>query len=665
MGSSVVRALAALLILCLCVPEAFAAPHSVEELFEQPRVRGADLSPDGTRVALAFGSDNQPGDVIGVIETARLGQPDAVTRFTLGEREIVSIDWLEWATPKRLLVGISLKRKEHALSTKTTSLSLGSRVYAVNADGSNPVILFSNASNAQRFGFNLSRVIEIPANDPKHVIMPAWTGTALDLFRVDIETGVATRIDEGNFLTVGWDTEEGRPALRYDLNTRGTVISVYGRPATEDDWSLLTRYSRRLDKDKLDWEFVGDAPGPGKIYVRTRKEQSDTEAIYQYDIRTKSLETLIASAPDFDMSDALTLNGKYIGASYFADRLTYVLADQGLQKHLAGLDKYFQHGANVQIQDMDTSGSHLLLYVFGPQAPGDYYIYDVARANLQFLMSDRPWLAPERLARVESRRLLMRDGARITAYLTWPQEAKTPLPLVVMPHGGPEARDVITFHETAQALAAQGWLVLQPNFRGSGGYGKAFAEAGHRQWSLRMQDDITDSVKHLIEAGIADRSRITIYGASYGGYAALAGAVTTPELYRAVVSLAGISDLPEILAWIRRHEGADSDSYSYWVKSIGDPKTDEERLVAASPRRRAAEFRAPVLLLHGGRDDTVPIEQSTMMERALRAAGKQVRMVAYKGEGHRAWSHENELESIQLIIAFLKPHLSPEPAGAN
>jgi dipeptidyl aminopeptidase/acylaminoacyl peptidase len=331
---------------------------------------------------------------------------------------------------------------------------------------------------------------------------------------------------------------------------------------------------------------------------------------------------------------------------------------------LTGVDTYFKKNANVAILAADADATHLLLYVSGPSEPGDYYVYDVARANLQFLISARPWLQPERLSAMEVRRSPMRDGVSISSYLTWPAGARTQLPVVVMPHGGPETRDALSLDLAAQVFAAQGWLVVQPNFRGSGGYGKAFAEAGHRQWGQRMQDDVTDAVEDLVRQGIADRSRIVIYGASYGGFAALAGAVVTPDLYRAAVSQAGVCDLVELLKWQRRQDGADSASYAHWVKSIGDATKDEAMLLAASPCRRADAVRIPILLVHGDADSIVPIEQSRLAQRALKKAGKNVRLTTYRDEGHGGWSHENELKNFEEIVDFFKPHLA-QRATAN
>lgn len=651
---------AVIAVSCLWAQLTLGAPHTIDELLKEPRIRGADLSPDGAHIAIAFRSDDQPGDVIGVMQVARLGQPDDVRRFMLGEKDIVAVNWLKWATPSRLLVGISLTSRVKALSTSSKGFPLGSRVYAVNLDGSEPVVLFSNSSGVQRRSFDLSTIIDIPASDPDYVLMPGWSGTSYDLFRVNIRTGTSTRIATGKGGTFAWDAEDGQPALRYDINLRGTAISVYGRDQNQD-WSLLTTYKRNLDK--VDWKFAGDAPGAGKIYVRTRAADADTDAIYQYDIGKKAIENLIASAPGFDMVDALTMNGKYLGASYVADRITYVLADARLQKHMTGVDAYFKQSANVAIRAADADAKHLLLYVSGPSEPGDYYLYDVARANLQFLISARPWLQPERLSTMEVRKSPMRDGASVSTYLTWPAGERTQLPVVVMPHGGPETRDSINLDLAAQVFAAQGWLVVQPNFRGSGGYGKAFAEAGHRQWGRRMQDDVTDAVEDLVKQGIVDRSRIVIYGASYGGFAALAGAVVTPDLYRAAVSQAGVCDLVELMKWQRREDGVESASYAHWLKSIGDPAKDAAMLDAASPCKRAEAVRIPILLVHGDADGIVPIEQSRFAERALKKAGKNVRMTTYRDEGHGGWSQENELKNLEEIIDFFKPHLAQRTAA--
>jgi dipeptidyl aminopeptidase/acylaminoacyl peptidase len=218
-------------------------------------------------------------------------------------------------------------------------------------------------------------------------------------------------------------------------------------------------------------------------------------------------------------------------------------------------------------------------------------------------------------------------------------------------------RDYLDYDVTVQALAAQGWLVLQPNFRGSGGYGRAFADQGRRQWGERMQEDVEDAVAQVVASGRADARRLAIFGASYGGYSALMGAVRRPELYKAVVSVAGDADLIESLAFSRREDGAESPAYAYWRASMGDPKADEALLVRASPARRAAEIKAPVLLIHGTEDTIVDPKQSKLMAKALKAAGKTVELVELKGEGHRNWSDATWKTVLETTTGFIAKYV--------
>jgi dipeptidyl aminopeptidase/acylaminoacyl peptidase len=640
-----------LIALAACIAYAQAPPpHTVEELLREPVVRDVSLSPDGKRLAIAgkFGSDR---DLIAVADIDRFHEPDAVRKFSIGKEGWHSPLWVLWANDRRLLVGLQV-------GVDAYFLVAGRQVEAIDADGGNPVALFADAPVGARYGLDLSRVVDITPDDPDHVVMAAWNRDTNDLFKVNVNTGVATHLIRGRSNTIGWETEGGRPALRYDVNRRGTELSVYGRDVEDpEEWARIVKL--RLEDVAREWEYAGDAPGIGKIFVRARRDGADTQNIYEYDLRTKSAGDIVAQAPGFDMSRAFAINGEYAGATYVADTTTYLLKDPMLQGHWNGMRRYFKDQANVRIVEIDRNRTRMLLYVAGPQSPGDYYFYDIATKNLTFIASDRPWLEPQRLAPVEVLKSPMRDGTAITSYLTRPNGANGALPLVVMPHGGPEMRDSIDYDPLAQSFAAQGWLVLQPNFRGSSGYGERFAQAGYRQWAKRMQDDVTDAVNDLVKRGVADPERIAIYGASYGGYAALMGAVVTPGLYQAAVSLAGVSDLREFVAYVRKEDGDDAETYRYWVESIGDPKTEREAIDALSPRYRAAEINIPVLLMHGTEDGIVPEKQSELMQKALEKAGKSVRYLPFPGEPHSRWSTANEIRQIDEAIAFLKPLLQP------
>lgn len=623
-------------------------PHTVEELLRVRVIRDVALSPDALRLAIAgrFGDER---DLIAVLELDRIGVPTDVRKLAIGREGWHRPLWVLWANDRRLLVGLQV-------GVDSGFLVAGRQAQAIDPDGGNSVELFAGAPIGARHGLDLSRVVDLTPEDPEHVIMAAWNRESYDLFRVNVNSGQATLMTRGRSNTIGWETEGGRAALRYDVNRRGSEIRIFGRDVEDpEDWSLVAKIRR---EDVLgEWSYAGDAPGAGEIYVRSRRDGSDTHNIHLYDLRTKTIGATVASAPGHDLSRAFAIDGRYAGAMYIADTTTYLLEDPKLQAHWNGMQRHFRGHANVRIVEIDRGLTRMLLHVVGPQAPGDYYVYDLNARNLNFIASDRPWLEPERLAAVEVLKSPMRDGTTITSYLTRPNSGKGALPLIVIPHGGPEMRDQLTFDPLAQAFAAQGWLVLQPNFRGSSGYGRRFAEAGYRQWSKRMQDDVTDAVKDLIERGIADPRRVAIYGASYGGYAALMGAIQTPELYRAAVSLAGVSDLRGMIAHVRREDGEDAATYQYWLESIGDPKAHRGEIDAASPIHRIAGFAIPVLLMHGSADEIVPVNQSRELHKALRKAGKQVKYVEFEGEAHDDWDTDNEIRQIKEAIAFLEPLL--------
>ncbi len=248
-----------------------------------------------------------------------------------------------------------------------------------------------------------------------------------------------------------------------------------------------------------------------------------------------------------------------------------------------------------------------------------------------------------------------RDGLKIPALVTLPPQIQAPakLPLVVIPHGGPELYDAVGFDWMTQYFASRGYLVFQPNFRGSSGFGTAFRDAGYGEWGGKMQDDITDGVARLVKSNWADPDRICIIGVSYGGYAALAGGAYTPDLYRCVAAIAPVSDVEMMLQKIRKEVGSKSLTLKYWEEYIGDLSEEKEKLRRISPANNATAFVAPVLLIHGDGDTVVPFVQSRKMEDALKAAGKSVALVKLKGEDHWLSKSETRLQTLRELDRFV------------
>ena len=229
--------------------------------------------------------------------------------------------------------------------------------------------------------------------------------------------------------------------------------------------------------------------------------------------------------------------------------------------------------------------------------------------------------------------------------------------MIVMPHGGPEAYDRVAFDWLAQFLANEGYVVLQPNFRGSGGFGATFAQAGYRQWGRKMQEDVTDGANALAAMGWADASRTCIVGWSYGGYSALIGGALTPDQYKCVVAVAGVSDLRGMLAYEMRQHGPDSRTYAYWSNVIGDLQTEGAAIDAVSPSRLASRFKAPVLLIHGSDDLVVPERQSQTMEQALKSADKPVTYLRIGKDDHGLVAGDSRNKALTAIGDFLRTHI--------
>jgi dipeptidyl aminopeptidase/acylaminoacyl peptidase len=313
-------------------------------------------------------------------------------------------------------------------------------------------------------------------------------------------------------------------------------------------------------------------------------------------------------------------------------------------------------GHEVHVYGRSEDGSRVIAEVEGPSHPPIYYLVDFKRHSADIVGDAYPGLDNIALGEVRSITYPARDGTAIPAYLTLPPgRAPKSLPMVVLPHGGPEARDVPEFDWLAQFFATRGYAVLQPEFRGSTGFGTAFERAGERQWGGLMQDDVTDGVKAMIQQAIADPRRICIVGGSYGGFAALAGAAFTPDLYACVVSINGVSDLPGLLMYEQQHYGPQSDPVAYWASDIGGPS--DQIVIDHSPVNAAANVKAPVLLLQATDDTVVPARQAEEMASALARLGKPVSLVKLPGEDHWLSRAQTRIEVLEDTGRFLRQYL--------
>jgi dipeptidyl aminopeptidase/acylaminoacyl peptidase len=435
------------------------------------------------------------------------------------------------------------------------------------------------------------------------------------------------------------------------------------RKQSEDNWVKVLQYRPNQYDEHPDYALLGPSDQPGRFYVVARPEGKDRRGIYLYDVAKESFGEVLYEHPLYDLdSGTLSKDGRRVVTyCYVAHVYTCHFTDPKIEAHMRGLRKFFRDTANVRIVDASSDDKTILLRVSGPNDPPSYYYYLVDSARVEPLGAQHEAMAGRPMPTGTVVTWKARDGLELSGYLIRPPGAAkaTKMPLVVMPHGGPELRDFLEFDLWTQYLASLGYAVFQPNFRGSDGFGQAFKERGWGEWGGRMQDDISDGVDALIADGSVDPARICIVGASYGGYAALVAVAKTPERFRCAVSVAGISDLVELMKWERRGWADDSEGYQHMLKMIGDPKKDAERLAATSPALQAAAVKAPVLLIHGEEDGITPASQSERMQKALDKAGRKTEFLRLPQVGHRDWRKKTQRQVLSSIQLFLLTNLGP------
>ncbi|KPF73595.1 hypothetical protein IP78_14720 [Brevundimonas sp. AAP58] len=351
--------------------------------------------------------------------------------------------------------------------------------------------------------------------------------------------------------------------------------------------------------------------------------------------------------------------GRLIGAAYReAEGWRYEFSDPGAARTWRSIERAFQ-GRDPQLVSWSDDLRKTMVFSWGPTDAGAYHFVDLDAGRADVLGEQYPDIGPDQVAEIRTIAYEAADGMSIPGYLTLPPGVTEPrgLPLVVFPHGGPAVRDEKQFDWWAQAMASRGYAVLQPNFRGSSGLGLDHLEAGYGEWGRKMQTDLSDGVRWLAEQGIVDPARVCIVGASYGGYAALAGATMESGVYRCAVSVAGVSDLRAMLRWTADRMGRSNNAANrYWNRFMGAEGVGDRSLDQRSPAQLADRAAAPILLIHGRDDTVVPYSQTSTMASALRRAGKSYQLVELEGEDHWLSRAETRQRMLTETIAFLETH---------
>ena len=518
-------------------------------------------------------------------------------------------------------------------------------IYAVDIDGSNDIDLTPFENIQARITDDLEEddnfiLIELNKNNPQ----------VHDVYRLNVNNGDLELIAKNPGNISGWMTDnDGK--LRIALTSDGVNSSILYRDSEKDDFKEILTTNFKESVSPLFFTFDNN-----EIYVSSNRHR-DKSSIYKFDLQ-KGIETdLIFEHPDVDVYSLMRSKKRKLitGVSFYTDKQNYKFYDSWRRDLQLSLENKIP-GVEVRLSSLSKDETKAIIVAFSDRSRGTYYYYDIQKDELTMLAELSPWLKTDDMAKMSPVKYESRDGLTIHGYLTLPinYNKGDRIPVVVNPHGGPWVRDYWGFNSEIQFLANKGYAVFQMNYRGSTGYGRSFWEKSFKQWGKDMQNDITDGVNWLIDEGIADPDKIAIYGASYGGYATLAGLTFTPDLYACGVDYVGVSSLFTFMESMP----------PYWelyrsmmYEMVGHPDNDKELLASASPLLHIDKIKAPLFIAQGANDPRVKKSESDQIVEALKQKGIDVPYMVKDDEGHGFYNEENQFDFYKSMDDFLKKYL--------
>ncbi len=634
------KSIAALPLLAMLVPAAAHAATAEEDAAKfgaRSFVRDISMSPEGDKVVIV--SPRPSGGEAAVV----IDMNTAVSTPILGsEGGEDKIRWCFFVLEDRVICQIAKVEGSNRM------VQGSARLYSISADGKKMEQLTAKqASTALYFSGSSGGVVDYNIEgEPSSILMSRWvapearsgnlTGSSasgLAVERVDLSNNHRRQVESPRETALDY-ISDGHGNVRIMMTQPTNSQGNYGRneynflyrPADGGGWKPLS--SGRNEN----LQFVGFYPvavdGAANVAYGFENDTGKT-ALYTMALDGSGAKKLVLGRDDVDVDGIITLgrDRRVIGASYATEKRYAEYFDPELKDLAAGLAKALGGGMSISIVGSSDDEQKLLVFAGSDTVPGDYYVYDKATKQLGQLLPMRPELAGVKLAQMKPVRFPAADGTMIPGYLTLPpgSDGKN-LPAIVMPHGGPGSRDEWGFDWLSQYFAARGFAVLQPNFRGSAGYGSDwFQQNGFKSWKTAI-GDVNDAGRWLIAQGITSPNKLGIVGWSYGGYAALQSAVLDPDLYKAIVAVAPVTDLETL-----RSESMNDYDFRVLDASIGQGPHVQE----GSPANYADRFKAPVLLVHGDTDTNVRVQESRLMESRLKSAGKQVEYIEFKGLAHQ------------------------------
>jgi dipeptidyl aminopeptidase/acylaminoacyl peptidase len=645
-----------------------AALPALASFFDNSSFGGAQLSPSGRYLAARASA---PGRrvLLGVVDL------QANTLKVVAAYNDADIGHVVWVNDERLAYDVTER------DVAPGDSFLGAGLYAVNRDGTNMRQLADR--RGQSF---VSEATSIAARKllPWHTFLMEQTGAQdsdsiyvtspdlqnqkegqlpnVKLLYLNTLSGRTTSVRPPGHVDSWMLDHQGKPRLAVGHKNDLTVI-YYLDPAN-DEWRTLATYPSYTEgKDAIAPEGFGP---DGTLYVSARGGQ-DTQSLYAFDFKTGKIqpEPLVETKGyDFD-GDLIENHARLLGVRYQTDAIGTAWFDPAMQALQAKIDKLLPSTVNVVSVAAAGDAQWALVRSYSDVQPAVYLLYNLQSGRLSKVGEARPGLDMRNMAHQDAVRYTARDGLEIPALVTlppgMPKGAKAPM--VVLVHGGPYVRgSVWGWNSESQFLASRGYVVLEPEFRGSTGFGAKHFTAGWKQWGLAMQDDIADGARWAIAQGIADPKRICIAGASYGGYATLMGLMRDPDLYRCGVDWVGVTDIQLLYDG---HWSFKSDMSDVWKKYgmpelVGDPVKDAEQLAATSPLRQAARIRQPLLLAYGGVDHRVPMYHGRKFYDAVTRTNSQVEWIEYQEEGHGWVLPKNRIDFWGRVEKFLDKHIGKD-----
>lgn len=622
---------------------AFAADAPpIEDFFRYAEFRDIRISPDGKHLAATVPDENTQALVVFTREKRKV---TGVARFD-DDREVASF---EWASSKRL------------------AFTMNDRFGSLVRPTERGELLFMDINGKDRAsyagGSRASRLTHALPEDRDYVVVTDYLPstrreeTETVLYRVNAKTAQGrplaySPVPNAYFLVDG----EGNP--RVAAGSRGyNKGEIHYYDAESKSWTKIFSQSK-ADQDIFPLRMHPD----GKRFYATQTHPSGPSGLYL--VSPDGSTELVArdevsdpTAPVFSTDDNALIAFDFLAA---APKRVYVDPTHPDAKLLAGLEKAFP-GDWINLTSSTLDGNLVVFLVSSERNPGEFYLFNRKTGQATYLAARAQWIKPEQMGEMRAVQFRARDGVTIHGWLTLPPSgADKNLPLIVNPHGGPHGPfDSWGYQRDVQLLASRGYAVLQPNFRGSGGFGRAFERMGYREWGGTMQDDVTDATLWAIEQGIADKDRICLYGGSYGAYASLMGVAKEPDLYRCAMGFVGVYDLEMMY---KRGDIRERDSgVDYLEEVLG--RTDAE-LVKRSPAQQVERIKVPLFIVAGSKDRRTPPAQSELLVKNLKAAGKGGLVEDFyieKGEGHGFYKVENNVKLYSKMLAFFERHIG---AGA-